>query len=158
MIYADRTAAVNDDGTPLFASDYDQANEERVRIAVEAAWGCKLHPFGRLCPIDFYALRHGRMVGLVEVKARSHPSDRFETVFLNVRKWLALLMGETGLGVPAVFVASFTDAMRFIPVGEVDGRRLKIGGASRIVKSRSDIEPVIEVPVAAMRSLGLFDV
>jgi hypothetical protein len=154
MPYDERTARPNSDGSPLFASDCDRANQERVRVAVEAAWGCELRYFGDLCPLDFYALRDGRMVGIVEVKSRSHDSGHFPTVYLNVRKWLALLMAEVGLGVPAVFVVSFADGIRFIRAAEVDARQLKIGGTAQIVKSHSDIEPVILVPVSAMRVLN----
>ena len=151
--YSDRAPSANADGTPLFASDYDQENEERARVVIEAAWKCELHRFGRLCPIDFYALRHGRLVGFVEVKSRTHESGRYDTVFLNVRKWLALIMAEIGCGAPAIFVANFTDTMKFVRVAEIDARRFKIGGAAQIVKSHSDIEPVIEVPVSAMRAV-----
>lgn len=153
--YADRTSSDNADGTPLFASDYDLANEERAKAAIEAAWSCTLHRFGRLCAIDFYALRAGRLVGFVEVKSRTHESARFDTVFLNVRKWLALMLAEVGLGAPSIFVANFTDTIKFMPVAEIDARRVRLGGTAQIVKSHSDIEPVIEVPVSAMRTIPL---
>jgi len=154
MTYAARIPSTNSDGTPLFASDYDKAAEAEVRAVIEREWNCDLHHFGRLCPVDFYAIRDGRLVGLVEVKSRSHASDKFPTVFLNVRKWLALSMAQSGLGVPAMFVVRFTDGVRFIPVGAVNASAVRIGGAAAVVKSHTDIEPVIEVPVAEMRRFG----
>ena len=82
--YYGRVPGENSDGTPVYANDLDKANEGEVRGALEAAWGCEVRPFGPLCPIDFYVLRDGRLAGVVEAKVRSHGSDRFETVFLNV--------------------------------------------------------------------------
>lgn len=74
-------------------------------------------------------------------------------MFLNVRKWLSLQFARTGLGVPAVFVVRWTDCVKWIDVSAIDASKFKIGGCNRIVKSRNDIEPVIEVSVSAMRFL-----
>ena len=93
------------------------------------------------------------MVGCGELKTRSHSSSQYRTVFLNVRKWLALLMAENGLGVPSVFVVRFTDCVKWIKIADIDGTKIRIGGCKQIVKSRNDIEPVIEVPVRSMLPL-----
>ena len=83
---------------------------------------------------------------------RLHAVDRYPTVFLNVRKWMALNLASVGLGVPSVFVVRFTDALCWCSVGlsmgavRIDGRRDR--------RKPSDIEPLIEVPVAEMRRLG----
>lgn len=150
-----RGETINSDGTPLFAIDYDKSNEDEVRSALEKAWKCEIKPFGRLCPIDYYSTRDGRMVGLLELKSRTHESTKYATVFLNVRKWIALLMGQNGLGVPAVFVVKFIDGIFYISVGDVDASKTKIGGTSKIVKSGSDIEPVIEVPISSMKRIHI---
>lgn len=148
--YYARHERANGDGSPLFANDYDQASEGVIRDRLAAIWRCSVHPFGRLCPVDFYAIRDGRLVGVLELKTRTHDAGRYPTVFLNVRKWLALTMAANGLGCPAVFVVRFTDSLRHIPVAEVDAGQVRIGGTNRIVKSHTDIEPVIEVPIEAM--------
>ena len=152
--YMDRTESTNSDGTPLYASDYDTKQEQIICAALEEAWKCSVKPFGRLCPVDFYAVRDGRLVGVIEAKSRSHTSDKFPTVFFNVRKWLALNMAQAGLGVPAIFVSRFTDQIKFIRMDKVDASRVRIGGTKNIVKSHTDIEPVIEVPVISMTKLG----
>lgn len=136
-----------------FANDRDKANERQVALEIERAWQCDVKPFGPLCPIDFYALRGGLMVGLLELKSRTHTSTQFETVFLNLRKWLAMRMGEVGFAVPSVFVVRFTDGTFFISLNEVPTDRIIIGGTKKIVKANSDIEPVIEVPVSLMRKV-----
>jgi hypothetical protein len=151
--YYSRTATLNTDGSPLFAIGYDKENEGETCGLLSRVWKCEIRPFGRLSPVDFYAVRDGRMVGVLELKSRTHANNKYPTVFLNVRKWTALMMAGMGLAVPALFVVRFTDGVFYANVGEIDARRWKIGGTKEIVKSQSDIEPVIEVPVATMKKI-----
>lgn len=151
--YAERVGATHIDGTPIFQTAEDRRNESDVAAEVARAWACELRPFGMLAAVDWYAVRDGRPVGVLELKSRSHAHDHFATVFLNVRKWLALLISGVGLGVPAIYVVRFTDGLWWIRAADVHASRLRIGGTAVRVKSDSDIEPVIEVPVAEMAAL-----
>ena len=151
--YYDRVGSRGSDGKVMFTADRDKVNEKEVQSIIEEKWLCELHDFGMLCPIDFYATRDGRMVGVVEVKSRTHSSYKYPTVFLNVRKWLSLCLAETGLGVPALFVAKFTDCVKYIRVPDIDASRVKIGGTTKLVKSSTDIEPLIEVLIEDMQML-----
>lgn len=152
--YAERPLSTHTDGSPLHQIASDLKNEEHVAAVLGVAWDCELHRFGVLAPIDFYATRHGRMTGVVEIKCRSHASDAYSTVFLNVRKWLALGLAQTGIGVPAIFAVEFTDSLRFIPWSDVDASQVSIAGCARRVKSDADIEPIIGVPVKQMKIIG----
>ena len=151
--YYDRPELRNLDGRLVFAADEDRAAETEVSKAIEWAWSCRLHHFGAMCALDWYATRNGAMVGLLELKNRPHPSTKYPTVFLNVRKWLALQLGANGLGTPAIFVARFTDCIKWQPVSEIDATDVRIGGCKQRVKSESDVEPVIHVPIHAMHEL-----
>ena len=153
MTYYTRTATANTDGSPLFASDMDLANEQETVKRLEAAWRCEIRPFGRLCPVDFYALRHGRIVAVLELKSRTHARNRYPTVWLNVRKWLAMQLAACGLGCPALFVVRFTDGLYYAPVSEISTEQVRIGGTDGRVKSHSDVEPVIDVPVDRLREV-----
>jgi hypothetical protein len=153
--YYSRTGATHLDGTPIFATAEDQANEKDVAGRLARAWGCRLHQFGVLSPVDWFAERDGRLVGVLELKSRTHEAGRHPTVFLNVRKWLALHLCATGLGVPALFVVRFTDSLMWVPVSDVPTDVVKVSGCRSVVKSRSDVEPVIEVPVAAMKAISI---
>lgn len=141
-------------GRDAFADEADRANEEEVRAAVEAAWNVDLKRYGgHFDAIDFYAVRAGKIAAHVEIKSRSHASGKFPTVFLNQRKWHSLLMTWLYTGLPSIFVVRFTDGIRWIDVREVDARKIRMGGCSRVVKAKSDVEPVIEVPVDQMNTL-----
>jgi hypothetical protein len=142
------------DGTRIFQTRADQDNEQEVADLVANAWKCRVGRFGMLSAVDWYAERHGRLVGVLELKSRTHDAGKFKTVFLNVRKWLALNLASTGLGCPALFVVRFTDGVRWIQLTEVDATNHRIAGCSRLVKSKSDVEPVIEVDIAKMKSIS----
>lgn len=142
---------VNQDGQRVRANAYSDACEEDVKRAIEPKWDCELHWFPRMFAIDFFAERKGRLVGLIEVKGRVYGVGDHPFVWLNVRKWLALNMAQAGLGVRAIFAVRFADEIRYLPVNEIDGTRLRIGGQIHNAKYRSDREPLIEVPVKQMR-------
>jgi hypothetical protein len=151
--YADRPLTLHTDGTPLhqIATDTDRENEVAAKLG--RIWDCELRRFAKLSPVDFYAVRDERMTAVIELKCRSHPAARFDTVFLNVRKWMVLSLASTGLMVPALFVVQFTDELRWIQWGEINASRQAIAGCGGKVKSRGDIEPIILVPVDQMSIL-----
>lgn len=153
MDYYSRGITLNTDNTPLFACGLDTKNERDTIAALEAAWKCQIKPFGKLCPVDFFALRDNRVVGVLELKSRTHPLKKYPTVFLNVRKWLALKMASYGMGCPAIFVVKFLDGIFFIPVDEIPVGQVSIGGTKQRVKSHTDIEPVFEVSVNLLKEL-----
>jgi hypothetical protein len=116
---------------------------------IAGRWQCSVRPFGALAAIDWYAERHGRLVGVLELKSSSHAFGAEPSVFLDVRKWLALTLAAHGLGVPAIFVVRFAaGATCWTPLRRIDATRC------RIIKSDNDIEPVIDVPLTVLKLLG----
>lgn len=153
MSYYNRQTRINSDQSPLFSCDADVESESEVIAMLSAAWKCEIRPFGMLCPVDFYALRDNRVVGVLELKTRAHERTMYPTVFLNVRKWLALKLASYGMGCTAIFVVRFTDGLFFIPVDKVPVGRVSIGGTKELVKSHTDIEPVFEIPIELLKEL-----
>ena len=151
--YYSRRFVEHVDGTRIFQSDGDRKNEQEIASVIEAAWRCSVRSFGALSPIDWYAVRDGRVTALLELKSRTHSSGQYPTVFLNVRKWLAMSLGACGMGIPAIFVVRFTDCVMWVPIAKVDAHAHRIAGCSSLVKSVNDIEPIIEVPIKSMSVL-----
>lgn len=152
--YYSRSATTFIDGTPIFKSSEDEANEHSVSSMITDSWGCECRSLGKLAPIDWVFMRSGRLVGVGELKSRSHKKSAYPTVFLNLRKWLALSLAQVGLGVPAVFVVKFTDAACWVPLNDIDAAKITLGGCRKTVKSRNDIEPVIEVPCDRLKPIS----
>lgn len=151
--FYDRKEATHLDGTPIFRNADDEKNEQTIADLLSTAWKCNVTSFGILSPIDWFAERDGRVIGLLELKSRTHDTAKHETVFLNVRKWLALSLGAIGMNVPSIYVVRFTDAVRWIEIASVDARNVKMGGCAKFWNSRSNIEPIIHVPVADMHEV-----
>lgn len=146
MSTAAREKIVHLDGSHVFQNDDDRAAEESVAAIVSRAWRCEIHHFGALSPIDWYATRYGRIVGLLELKSRSHDIAKYPTVFFTARKWLALQLGVVGFAVPGIFVVRFTDALMWVPLAVIDARSLRLSGSPAR-------EPIIDVPTSSLRTL-----
>lgn len=154
--YYSRTATLVE-GMPSFCTIEDRGREDEVKAMIERAWKVELHRYGgHFSEIDWYAVRDGQPVANVELKSRSHASSLHKTVFLNLRKWIILMVAHAGTGLVPIYVVRFTDKVMWIDVRTVDAREIKMGGLKHRVKGQSDIEPVIEVPVASMRTLTTF--
>jgi len=139
---------------PVYYSEEDRANEAAVVGILSKKWNCTFHSFGFLFPIDYYALRGGALVGVIEIKTRNKSSRDFATVCLALRKWISLGLVQTGLGVPAIFVVQFTDRLMYIPFNRIDASRWMVGGRTdRNGGGGNDIEPMIRVEIAAMRAV-----
>ena len=154
MSYYEREEYFDEDGNKVFITEEDKANQEGVAEFLGRVWKCKFHSYGSLCAIDYWVERNGLIVAHAEVKARSHTHDQYSTVFLNMRKWLALTLAEVSSGIPSLYIVKFTDAIKHIRVSEVSVKdAIKVGGTKRIVKAKTDIEPVICIPVSQMTSV-----
>ena len=62
-------------------------------------------------------------------------------------------LAEFGMDLPALFVVRFTDSVKYIKISDVNCKNISISGTRKIVKSTSDREIVIHVPVADMKNL-----
>ena len=153
MDYYSRTSGINTDGTPTFSNITDESNETYVIGEIEKKWNCKIYKFGKLCQVDFYAIRDERIVSVLELKSRTHESGKYPDVFLNFRKWLALTLASYGLGCPAIFIVKFTNGIYYTPISEIPVGFVDIGGTNKIVKSHTDIEPVFRVKIDLLKRL-----
>jgi hypothetical protein len=137
----------------VFATAGDITAQRSVAADLERAWRWTLHPFGALDAIDYYALEAGRLAAYVEIKCRTHDAGTYPTVFLAVRKWLALALAEAYQHVPGVYVVRFADGIRWIACRDIDASHVRIAGRPPRGGAVNDREPIIDVPVDAMTRL-----
>jgi hypothetical protein len=152
--YYDREQITYLDGSKIFQTKEDRDNEREVADILARAWDCEIRPFGALAAVDWFAVKRGRTVGVLELKSRSHESSKYPTSFLNVRKWMALTMTSFGLGCPGFFVLRLHDGVFWAPLSQIDATNNRIAGTAHIVKSHNDIEPQIEVPMSLFRRVA----
>lgn len=136
----------------MFCTGRDLENQNEIAGKLGAAWKCRLVSFGYSADIDYYAERDGKVVAVVEIKRRNNPCSLYPTVYLSMRKWLALQMASVGFGVSGIFAVGFNDCIRYAQIRDVDPRKMIIAGRGD-VRASNDIEPMIEVPIEAMKKL-----
>ena len=154
MSYYQRHATANTDGTPVFETAVDDLNERRVKARLEDAWKCTLHRYPRLHGVDWYAERDARLTAHIELKTRHHDAGKYPDVMLNMRKYLTLFMAEIGTGVPSIFVVAYScGTVKWRRVADIDPSGARIGGTKQLVKSTSDREPILYLPVDTFNDL-----
>ncbi len=153
--YYNRTGSVHTDGTRIFQTSADRQAEAEVAALLAQRWGCEIRSFGALAAVDWFAVRHGRPVAVIELKTSLRASTDFPWVLLNTRKWDALGRHACGLNVPAYFVIKLADGLFWIPLSKIDPSdgRTVFGGCMKMVKSINDIELIIRIPVTELHRI-----
>jgi len=153
--FYDRKPQTHIDGSLIFKTAEDDANEASIAKLVEAHFNCQAHPMARLAAIDWVFNRNDRIVGVGELKIHRMHSRKFDTVLLSLRKWLALLLAGEGMGVPPIYVSQWSDWTAWVDVRTIDAHSIRIGGCqSRGTDSRSNIEPLILIPLSKFREVA----
>jgi hypothetical protein len=155
--YYARTAGVNTDGTPTFATAQDKASEAEVAELITQRLGGYVITMPHLCPVDWLVVQHGRIRAVADLKTRSR---RYPTVWLNLRKYAALMLTARGLEstsahpVAPLFLVRYPDALLVADLRAFPGLKPVMGGTVGWVKSSTDVEPVLELPVAQMTEMA----
>ena len=133
----------------------DEANEDRIGARLGPILNCEFRRFARYTPLDQWAMRDERMVALAELKHRTHEYGAFPDTWLPLRKWLALVLGQQGCGVPAIYGVEWGDgAIGYAHAADINPRgRIRIVRADNAEGPRA-VEPVIEVPLDTFTMLG----
>lgn len=137
----------------LLRTEEDAAIEASTARTLSKAWHCEVRSFGGRDEIDFYAIRHERLVAVMELKARKVTHLTYPTVFLSMRKYMDLRTYGHAMKVRAIFVVQFTDGLFWIDIGDVDPSRHRMGGNSRNL-AFNDYEPMIEVPIESLHRVA----
>lgn len=134
---------------------HDEANEDRLAARFGDAFNCDFRRFARYTALDQWAMRDEAMVALAELKNRTHVFGAFPDTWLPLRKWLGLMLGQQGCGVPAIFGVEWSDGRAgFANACDIDPRgRIRIVRADNAEGPRA-LEPVIEVPLDVFTMLG----
>ena len=127
----------------------DIAREDAVAAHLAAAWGCVVHRFPPLCPVDYYAERDGVIIAVIEIKSISHSSDDRPHCWIDAHKLLRLDFAALGLGVPAIYVNQFTDRTLSVRVADIDRTPARVIG--RQDRGRDERRPAIRVPIWRMK-------
>lgn len=151
--HINRPRLVHIDGTPIFRDRVDAASEKRLSRIVADAFRCEIHEFGALSPLDWFATRDGRLIGVLELKTRPAASSEVANQLISVRKWLSLTLASVGMGVPAVFAVEFTDGVRWSAISDLPNLKAHVGGRNDRPNSPGAREPVFYIPLGCLKPL-----
>ena len=137
--------------TKQWESSEDRRNESDVARALEHRWACRLHKLPKSYRLDYLCTRRGVAVAWVEVKCRTHSSDRYDTLMLSLSKQLAARELTQQTGLPSCLVVRFTDDIYFAPFSR--DYAITMGGRTAKTRDTRDLEPVIQIPIKEMERL-----
>jgi len=120
---------------------------------METRWECVVHQTGYLDAWDFVGTKDGRTVFIAELKTRDISSTTYDTVFLSAHKWLALSHAAAAMGIAAIFVVRFKDAIMYRNMKHIDATAHRMAGRDDRTGAPNDKELIIDVPVYEMQRL-----
>lgn len=125
-------------------TEKDIQSELAAQEILKVRWNCTFRKFGDFSAIDWSMHRDGRLVAVAEFKRRYRDQLEFDTVYLNLQKWMALTFVSIGLEVPAYYIVHFNDGIGYVQVDKIDASKHRVCGREDRERE-SDIQPVISI-------------
>ena len=144
--------AVGEVMRPIYETQTDRNNEQRVARQLAALWDRSIVKLKMACVIDFAIFRDGKMVGVMEVKCRNYSSEAMDNmggVMLSAHKAQAGMTWAMMHNIAFAFAVELTDGIFVLFLTEHDDLsefNLEIMGR----KDRGDaqdMEPCIVIPM-----------
>ncbi len=161
--YADRAPDVIAAGQPYWQNASDKENEDRAAIEIGEAWNLIVRKMPAYHPIDRYGERgpvdRGTLNSWIEIKCRrkTHSLESYNgEVYFGVQKYLYLFNTAVGTGIPAYWVARFTEGLYWINVASVPVplEANRAGTYVRAVPGFSDQEAMIFLKTSLMHPIA----
>lgn len=139
----------------MYEDDGDRRNELSAKDRLEVAWKVTLRKLPKTHPIDFIAIRDGRIVAWVEYKKRSFAWGDYPTVIISVRKVSSLRKFSEVAGHPYFVVEDKHGEMRVARLTMLErfDRHTQLGGQTVTTRDPTDIEPVVMLPIARFKKV-----
>ncbi len=146
---------------PMYESDRDRINEDRIARRIEKAWRLELKKMPVSYKLDFAAVRDNVIVGWIEVKRR-RILPKWRTVMLSISKWRegCILSSSTGIGWAFVVENSVDGKLWWCDCSDMmedeDSFQIEWGGRTKSTRDRADVEPVIHIPTKLFKQVDNF--
>lgn len=128
---------------PLYESQQDRDNEQRLADAIERQHNCVLHKMPTKLSLDYLATRDGAAVAFFEMRNRRNKMHAYPTYMLSLYKVMMASNLSQTTGLPCFLAVQWADkaGMCRLPL-EHDKMETQIGGSVRRGDPQ-DIEPVV---------------
>ena len=134
----------------------DRKNQTTATRVFAEKMKCKVHTYPQLWPVDGYAYKEKRVMGMLEIKGASKVRD---IGYLNFRKYINLRDATrvSNNNIPGFFVIYDDDGLHWIDIKEL-GVKIQVEMAMvgyTILKSQADIEPAFQIKKSDMKHMDV---
>lgn len=144
---------------------HQQKRELIIGQLVSSAWGCEAKKMGSYTHFDVYFIKGQRVVALAEIRSRADRElNSFPTALIDLDKYMALLMAEISLRVPAFYIIAYPDGVYYTRISGLPASELQKtykGRTDRLDIAPNDMSPVLEVPIKYFKRIcsseGVFE-
>jgi len=140
---------------PVYETPEDIIREASIQEEfIEAVYGdnelVKAIKLPKFYAIDYALTKYnGQIVGWLEIKSRTIPSNKYSSYILSYRKWREGISISQESGLPYYLAVKWTDKLGVITFPNSIPTSLVIGG--RLDRSDpDDIEPMVEIPISTL--------
>lgn len=102
---------------PLYETEDDLSNEQRVAERLSEAWKCKFVKMPIRYHLDFVLTRGDRAVAFCEIKTRNYTMERINEMggyLMSIGKWASAKALSEASGLPFILVANTTDGIWYM--------------------------------------------
>ena len=138
---------------PLYETSANLSNEQSVAGLIEKRWNVKLQKLPISYKVDFCAVRGKEVVAWMEIKCRNHPAGQYPTLMLSVLKWQAGIQLHQSTSAPLFLVARFACGTILYAEAILTDVEVEYGGRTAQTRDSADVEPVVMIPVKAMKEI-----
>ena len=100
----------------IYESAEDRAAEAEIADALGNRWGCSMVKLPPRYPVDFAAVKDGRIRGWIEIKKRNISMGQYTSIILSLKK----LIEAQGLAhctrIPAIFCVGTDDGIFYAEI------------------------------------------
>ena len=137
---------------PFYETGDQRLVEHEVAEKLAYKWHATQVAFPDGSTVDRVLVRDGRVIGLVEIKTRQTPVDKYPTYYASHQRLQRLRYIAKALRLPPVFVVQWSDACGWLNPAETKPVRIDVGG--RVDRGdQFDVELVEHYPTNLFRSL-----
>ena len=132
---------------PMYETQEQITNEEKVRLFLEERMKGKLHKLPISYRLDWILFKDGKAKAVVEYKRRKCSMNQYPDIMLSLGKWNAGLDYKIKNGMKFVFVVQFTDGFAMYIHDDKHEADIRWGGRTAQTRDSADIEPVVHIPI-----------
>ena len=142
---------------PVYETKNDLKNEKGIAKLVSDELDCTLVKLPRYYQLDFVIVTIGEggkkfITGMVEIKCRSIPKDKYDTYMISADKFMVGLQYMQQFNLTIKLVVSWVDCVGVYDFKEDTSYHIGFNGRYDRGDSE-DVEPVVYIPIKAFKTL-----